>query len=142
MVAFLDKSLKKEIVHAITLAEKMTSGEIRVHIQSKCKDDVFGEGKKIFHKLKMYKTKKRNGVLVFIALDSKRFAIVGDSGIHEKVGDDFWNETRDKMTGYFKKNQIKDGIIIGINDIGEKLKKYFPKKLDDKNELSNTLSEE
>ena len=92
MVIFLDKNLKDEIVSAINNAEKITSGEIRVHIQSKCKEDVLSEAKKVFHRLKMHKTKERNGVLIFIALKSKRFAILGDSGIHEKVENDFWNE--------------------------------------------------
>ena len=141
MVAFLDKNLKKEIVHAITQAEKMTSGEIRVHIQSKCKEDVFHDAKKVFHRLKMHKTKERNAVLIFVALNGRRFAILGDKGIHEKAGDSFWNETRDKMLEYFKKNQIKEGIIVGVKSIGEKLKKHFPREANDKDELSNTVSE-
>ena len=140
MVNFLDKNLKKEIVHAITLAEKMTSGEIRVHIQSRCKEDVFHDAKKVFHRLKMHKTKERNGVLIFIALKSKKFAILGDKEIHEQVGDAFWNETRDVMIEHFKKNQIKEGIVAGIMSVGEKLKIHFPKKSDDKNELPDTVS--
>ena len=128
-------------MNAIAIAEKMTSGEIRIHIQLKCKEDVFSEAKKVFHRLKMHKTKERNGVLIFLTLDTKMFAILGDSGIHEKVGDSFWNTIRDKMTEYFKKDQIKEGIIVGIKDVGEKLKKYFPKNIVDKNELSNSVSE-
>lgn len=138
----LDKDSKREIVKAITLTEKMTSGEVRVHIQSKCKEEVFEEGKKVFKKLKMYKTKERNGVLIFIALESKRFAILGDIGIHERVKDEFWNTTRDKMAEHFKKNQIKEGIVAGVLSIGEKLKKHFPRKSDDKDELPNKITEE
>ena len=141
MVTFLDKNLKKEIIHAITLAEKMTSGEIRVHIQARCKEDALHDAKKVFHRLKMHTTRERNGVLIFIALESKKFAILGDKGIHEKVGDSFWNETLDKMIEHFKKNQINEGIIEGIKNTGEKLKTYFPRKTDDKNELPNTVSE-
>ena len=140
MVAFLDKNLKREIIHTITEAEKLTSGEIRVHIQSKCKEDVFSEAKKVFHRLKMHKTLNRNGILIFIALKSKHFAILGDGGIHEKVGNNFWNETKDIMTEYFKKDQIKEGIVAGIKSIGEKLKEHFPRKNDDKDELSNEPS--
>ncbi len=141
MVIFLDKSLKNEIVKAIDTAEKITSGEIRVHIQSNCKEDVLSEAKKVFHRLKMHKTKERNGVLIFIALKSKRFAILGDCAIHEKVGTDFWNEVSGTMTEQFKKDQIKEGIISSITYIGEKLKKHFPKKSDHKNELSNKISQ-
>jgi len=140
MVIFLDKSLKDAIIRAIDNAEKITSGEIRVHIQSKCKENVFSEAKKVFHRLKMHKTRERNGVLIFIALKSKRFAILGDSGIHEKVGNDFWNEVSKIMTEQFKKNQIKEGIVESIACIREKLKNYFPRKPDDKNELPNKIS--
>ncbi len=141
MVIFLDKSLKNEIISTINNAEKITSGEIRVHIQSKCKEDVLSEAKKVFHRLKIHKTKEKNGVLIFIALKSKRFAILGDVGIHEKVGNDFWKEVSERMTEQFKKNQIKEGIIQSITYIGEKLKDHFPRKLDDKNGLSNEISQ-
>ncbi len=138
----LDKESKKEIVSAIKKAEEMTSGEIRVHIQNKCTGDAFEYGKKMFQKLKMDKTKDRNGVLIVVAENSKKFAILGDRGIHEKVGDDFWNETRDVMLNHFKKDNLKEGIIVGVLSVGEKLKKYFPYAKDDKNELSNSVSED
>lgn len=137
-----DKKAKQEIVDAIVNAEKMTSGEIRVHIQNKCTGDVFEYGKKMFHKLKMYKTKDKNGILIVVAKDSKKFAILGDKGIHEKVGDYFWSETRDKMLEHFKKDELKEGIITGVLSVGEKLKTYFPYEKDDKNELSNSVSED
>ncbi len=137
----LSKELKKEIVMAIQRAEKLTSGEIRVHVQAKCSNDPFKESKKLFHKLNMHKTKERNGVLIFIALDSKEFAILGDAGIHEKVGDNFWCDIRDKMTESFKRDQIKEAIVAGVEGIGEKLKHFFPLQRNDKNELSNIVSE-
>ncbi len=140
-VMLLDKNLKKDIVKAIREAEKLTSGEIRVHIQSKCSNDPFFDGKKIFKKLQMDKTKEKNGVLIFIALKSKKFAILGDKGIHEKVGEDFWNDVRDTITEYFHKDQFQMGIVTGVGLIGEKLKKYFPRQRNDKNELPNTVSE-
>jgi uncharacterized membrane protein len=142
MVKGMDKEIKKEIIKAITEAEKMTSGEIRVHIQNKCTGDAFEYGKKIFHKLKMDKTKDKNGVLIVVAKDSKKFAILGDKGIHEKVGDDFWNETRDKMLEHFKKDELKEGIITGVLSVGEKLTTHFPCQKGDKNELSNNVSED
>ena len=138
----LDKQAKKEILNMIEEAEKLTTGEIRVHIKSKCKENVFEEAKKIFHKLKMYKTKERNAVLIFIALNSRKFAILGDKGIHEKVKNEFWNETRDIMHEYFTKNQIKEGIILAVKNVGEKLTRYFPEEKDNKNELSNEVTED
>jgi len=138
----MDKETKKEIIKAITEAEKMTSGEIRVHIQNKCTGDAFEYGKKIFQKLRMDKTKDKNGVLIILAIDSKKFAILGDKGIHEKVGDDFWNETRDKMLEHFKKDELKEGIITGVLSVGEKLTAHFPCQKGDKNELSNNVSED
>lgn len=145
MVGFLDRHLtkqeRKEIVNAISEAERMTSGEIRVHLQKKCKQDALQEAKIIFHRLKMHKTKHRNGVLIFIALESRRFAILGDSAIHGHVGDSFWNESRDKIASYLSKGQIKEGIIAGVMSIGDKLKAHFPVEVKDKNELSNELTE-
>ena len=141
MTHYFNKTQNLDLIKAIATAEKMTSGEIRVHIQSNCKEDVFNEAKKVFHRLKMYKTKERNGILIFIALKSKRFAILGDKGIHEKVRDNFWNETRDIMLEEFKKDKVKEGIIQAVHNIGEKLKKYFPIKTNDRNELPNTISE-
>ncbi len=135
-------NVSQEIINAIVKAEKMTSGEIRVHLQNKCTGDAFEYGKKIFIKLKMHKTKDRNGVLIILAKDSKKFAILGDIGIHEKVGNDFWNETRDNMLEHFKKDELKEGLITGILSVGKKLKEYFPCEKDDKNELSNNVSED
>ncbi len=131
---------KNEIKKAIAKAEKMTSGEIRVHLQKKCIGNILNQSEKVFVKLGMHKTKEKNGVLIFIALDSRRFAIIGDKGIHERVGAGFWDEVKDKMATLFSEGALKEGIITGIMDAGEKLKKYFPGKSDDKNELSDDLS--
>ncbi len=146
MVGFLDKHLtkqdKKDIVQAIVQAEKMTSGEIRVHLQKKCKEDVMHEAKKIFHRLKMHKTRHKNAVLIFVALESRKFAILGDSGIHGHVGDLFWNQTRDKIASYFSKGQLKEGIITGIQDAAQKLQHHFPRNTNDDNQLSNDVTED
>ena len=145
MVGFLDKHLtkqdRKEIISAIVQAEKMTNGEVRVHVQKKCKDDAMHEAKKEFNRLKMHKTRHHNAVLIFIAFESRRFAILGDSGIHRHVGDLFWSQTRDKIASYFSKGQIKDGVVAGILSVGEKLKSHFPKAANDKDELSNKITE-
>ena len=142
MVSLLTKKDKEEIVEAIGRAENLTSGEIRVHLKKKCGEDVLAEAKKVFSKLRMHKTKERNAVLILIALHSKKFAILGDSGIHRHVGEDFWAQTRDTMASHFLEGRMKEGIVAGVMSAGEKLKAHFPLKADDKNELSNTITED
>ena len=140
MVKFPDKVAKKKIVEAITAAEKLSSGEIRVHVQSRCKENALHEAKKVFHRLKMHKTKEHHGVLIFVALESRRFAILGDRGIHGHVGGDFWARARDAMAGHFSEGKILEGIVAGIEKVGEELKKHFPNNKQDRNELSDTVT--
>ncbi|OIO36106.1 MAG: hypothetical protein AUJ72_06100 [Candidatus Omnitrophica bacterium CG1_02_46_14] len=136
----LDPPAKKAIMDAITEAERMTSGEIRVHLQKKCKDDVMYEAKKVFRRLKMHKTKHHNAVLIFIAMESRRFAILGDSGVHHHVGGSYWTEIRDKMASHFVKGEMLEGIIVGVLSVGEKLKAHFPLEPNDRNELPNEIT--
>jgi uncharacterized membrane protein len=125
---------------AIAEAELLTSGEIRLFIDDNCQDDdPFKKAAVIFQKLKMHKTKERNGVLIYLAVLDHKFAIIGDKGIHEKVGDDFWNEVKELMLVNFKKNQIAEGLIAGIKKAGQSLSTHFPRKDDDCNEISNEI---
>ena len=132
----------KRLVNAITLAEENTSGEIRVHIQKKLKDEIYKAAIKKFEKLGMTKTKLRNGVLIYIALQNKEFAIIGDIGINEKVESDFWNETVEVMKEHFKHEDLIGGIEKGLEIAGNALKRHFPHKENDINELSNEISVE
>lgn len=135
-----NKEEEAKILAAIKEAERDTSGEIRVHVDKRCKNDPFDEAVKVFNKLGMYKTELRNGVLVFIAIEDHKFAIVGDSGINEKVPKGFWNETKELMLGHFKEGRIADGIVEGVLDAGAQLKQFFPYKKDDINELKDDIS--
>ena len=137
---FLTQAEEQEIVAAIGLAEKNTSGEIRVHIEKKTSIDAFDRAMEVFHLLKMDETEVRNGVLIYVAVKDKTFVIYGDKGINEKVADDFWNSTRDVMVSHFKNGNFKQGLIDGIIKAGEELKKFFPYQDDDINELSNEIS--
>lgn len=132
---------KERIALAIVEAEKMTSGEIRVHVARTCPKNILEYAKKVFLRIGMHRTKERNAVLIFVAPRHKIFAILGDSGIHQRVGDSFWQETRDQMLSYFSKDKVLEGIVAGVLSVGEKLKKYFPIEGDDKNELSNEATE-
>lgn len=137
---FLTEEEEKEIVEAIKEAERNTSGEIRVHLDSTVKADALKHAKKMFERLQMHKTKSRNGVLIYIAVESKVFVIYGDKGIHEVVPEGFWDSTKDIMQTHFKEGDFKNGIIQGIKMAGEELKKYFPWKRDDSNELPDEIS--
>ena len=128
------------IKSAIAEAEMMTSGEIRLFVDQSCKDDdAVKSARIIFHKLKMHKTKLRNGVLIYLAVSDRKFAIIGDKGIHEKVGDDFWLEVKELMLLHFKKNQLVEGLVAGIKKAGESLAQQFPRQGDDQNEISNEI---
>ena len=138
MVGSLDK---KAVVEAIQKAEAGTSGEIRVHVHRSVSKDALSEARKLFKQLGMHRTKERNGVLLFIATKSKTFAIVGDEGIHRLVGEAFWNTTRDSMQKEFSEGRLQEGVLAGIRSAGERLKANFPVKKDDRNELSNEVTE-
>ena len=136
-----NSSEKERIVAAIAAAEMQTSGEIRVHIEPRCKGHVLARAAEVFSKLEMHKTAKRNGVLIYLAYDDKRFAIIGDKGINDVVPDDFWDSTKEEMSKYFKEGQFQAGVIHGINESAKHLAKYFPYDAGDINELSNEISE-
>lgn len=130
----------EELKQAIADAEKNSSAEIKVHIESSCNEDVYERAVNIFNKLEMFKTKLRNGVLIYLAIDSKHFAIIGDIGINDKVGETFWVEIKNKAIECFKDNRYTDGLIIAIKESGIALKEHFPYETDDVNELSDDIS--
>ena len=131
---------KKEITDAIKEAELNTSGEIRVHIENRCKADIMDRAAYIFEKLEIHKTKLRNGVLFYLAIEDRKFSILGDAGINAKVPDNFWDEIKETMLQHFKKGELSTGLSIGISMAGEQLKKHFPYQSDDVNELSDEIS--
>jgi uncharacterized membrane protein len=128
------------VVEAISKAEKKTSGEIRIHLCAKTGHDVMKEAERQFRRLGMDRTELRNGVLIYVAIQSHRFAILGDKGINDKVPANFWESTRDAMSSAFREQKFADGLIAGITEAGEQLKAHFPIQEDDQNELSNEIS--
>jgi uncharacterized membrane protein len=137
---FLSEKEKEQIVAAIQEAEDCTSGEIKVHLENKCAGEVMDRAKIVFNKLKMYKTEARNGVLFYLAVQDRKFAILGDAGIDEKVPDNFWDEIKNHMGNCFSKGEHGSGLREGVLMAGEALKKHFPCKNDDTNELPDDLS--
>lgn len=137
---FFSSEEKKRITDAIAEAEKNTSGEIRLHAEGHCKIDVLDRAAYVFKKLDMHETEQRNGVLFYLAVHDRKFAIIGDAGINRVVPSDFWNEIKETMLGYFKEGKFTDGLTKGILMAGEQLKANFPFHKDDVNELSNEIS--
>ncbi len=137
---FLSALDQKRIEEAIGTAEKETSGEIRVHVQPKVVGaDIRTVAEKTFERLGMTKTELRNGVLLFIASEDKKFVILGDKGINEKVPAGFWDDVLAKLTIRFKSGEFTDGIVEAIGAAGEHLAKYFPPRAGDVNELPNAI---
>ena len=137
---FLNEEEKKKITQAIKDAEKETSGEIRIHLENSFKGDIFDRAVTIFSKLKMQKTKSRNGVLIYLAIQPKKFVIIGDAGINAVVGQSFWDSISEHMNKAFAENRFTEGICDAIQLTGEKLRSYFPYQNDDVNELSDDIS--
>lgn len=136
----LEKTQIEQIKLSIQKAEKNTSGEIKVHIEKHCKTEVIARAVYLFHQLKLQKTEQRNAVLIYIAIQDKTFAIIGDDGINQKVPANFWDSTKELMLHNFKQQKIVEGITAGIEMAGEQLKTFFPYSQDDKNELSDDIS--
>lgn len=141
----LDKFLRKEeqqaIVESIKKAELRTSGEIRVHIEPKCKGgNPLHRAVEVFGQLNMHATRERNGVLIYIAYASRQFAIIGDKGINERVPANFWEGEKTILASFLKEGKAAEGLCRVIAQVGENLSVYFPHQDDDINEQSDDIS--
>lgn len=137
---FFTDEQKSRIKQAIISAELNTSGEIRVHLENHCGEDVLDRAAFLFDKLEMKKTDMRNAVLFYVAVKDKKFAVIGDSGINSLVEENFWEDVKSLLLEQFKNGNFTEGLVAGISKAGEKLKKHFPYQTDDNNELSNEIS--
>jgi uncharacterized membrane protein len=137
---FFSNTQKENIREAIREAETNTSGEIRVHIDNHCREDVMDRAAWWFGRLEMQKTEKRNGVLFYLAVKDRKFAILGDAGINAVTPDDFWDHIKERMLEDFGEGRFADGLCQGIRLAGEALKEHFPYQSDDINELSDEIS--
>jgi uncharacterized membrane protein len=139
-VNFFTKEEKELIKSAVGEAETNTSGEIRVHIENHCREDVMDRAAWWFAKLKMHKTELRNGVLFYLAVKDHKFAILGDAGINAVTGYDFWDRIKEVMEEEFREQNFAEALHKGILMAGEQLKEHFPYQSDDVNELSDEIS--
>jgi uncharacterized membrane protein len=138
---FFTADESKQIVEAIRAAEKRTSGEIRVFVESRCKYmDAIDRAVEIFGNLKMYETDDRNAVIVYLALRDRQLAVFGDEGIHQKVGNEYWQKEVALLLNNFNREDFAAGISQCVKDIGEALHYFFPYDGDtDKNELPDDI---
>ena len=137
---FFTDADRKAIRGAIAEAENATSGEIRLHVESRCKVDVLDRSAQVFEVLGMHKTALRNGVLFYLATEDRQFAILGDGGINAVVPNDFWDAVRDTVIQGLAAGNAVEGLAAGIRLAGEQLAQHFPVAEDDINELSDDIS--
>jgi uncharacterized membrane protein len=139
---FFTVAEKEQIIKAIQVAESQTSGEIRVHVESSVGGrDALGRAQEVFRQLGMDRTALRNGVLIYLAVADRKFAIIGDAGIDQVVPANFWVETKEILRGHFSSGRFVEGIVYGVASVGEHLKTHFPYCAGDINELSDEISE-
>jgi len=137
---FLTRTEEQQIIDAIKVAEKNTSGEIRVHLEKTSDKEALERAKDVFHFLKMDETKDSNGVLFYVAVEDKQFSVLGDKGIDKAVPNDFWNSVKNLVLEQFRSGNYAKGLEQGILETGKKLTAYFPHTLDDRDELPNEIS--
>jgi uncharacterized membrane protein len=142
VMSFFDQLDNERIVKAIGDAERATAAEIRVHVTRRRPADVEAYAKVRFEKLGMTRTAARNGVLIYVAPNVRKFEILGDTGIHEKAGQAFWDAVAGEMAELFREGRVNDAIVKGIARAGEELAKHFPRQAADVDELPNVVDEE
>jgi uncharacterized membrane protein len=137
--AFLNQLHDDEIVTAIRSAEQLTSGEIRVCVSRHEPEDPLAAAQEEFNRLGMARTSLRNGVLIFVAPRCNRFAVIGDTAIHEKCGTIFWTQVAEELGERFGKGEFTAGLVQAIHKAGEVLARHFPRQTDDQNELPDQV---
>jgi uncharacterized membrane protein len=138
---FFSAEEKQQLIDAIQEAERRTSGEVRVFVESRCRFvNAVDRAEEIFFNLRMHETEQRNATLIYVAVKDRQAAVFGDEGIYQKVGAQYWKDEVDKMLVEFRKHHLADGICQVVHDLGKALEYYFPYDGNtDKNELPDEL---
>lgn len=137
---FFTEEERQRITEAIRKAEKQTSGEIRVYVTNRTRGEILSRARKVFAQLGMIRTLERNGVLFYLSLKDRKFAVVGDDGIYLRAGNEFWKKTALEMETDFCGGEFAKGLERGIGRMGELLKAHFPRSPADTNELSDEIT--
>jgi uncharacterized membrane protein len=142
MASYFSKFDSDRIVAAISSAERKSSAEVRVHVTRRVPKDLEERALRRFHLLGMTKTAERNGVLIYIAPRARQFRVLGDVAIHAKAGEDFWKQVALAMEGHFRKGEFTEGVVLGVDRVGELLALHFPPREGARNELPDQIDEE
>ena len=137
---FISQMDEAILVAAIAEAERQTSGEIRVFLSHKKPDDAVAAAQHAFDRLGMAKTRARNGVLIFVAPKARKFAVIGDAGVHQRCGAEFWTALAAEMSGHFRQADFTAGLLHAIRKAGELLARHFPRQPGDANQLPDDLA--
>jgi uncharacterized membrane protein len=137
---FLSPTDLHVVVRAVAEAESRTSGEIRVHLDPRCRGEPMARAVEVFERLGMTRTTHRNGVLIYLAVEDRKLAVIGDAGVHQRVDDAYWDRLRAALVAHLREGRPRDGLVAGVRDVGEVLARHFPRAPDDPNELSDEVS--
>ncbi len=137
---FMNEADLEAVRRAVALAEAGTSAEIRVHLDHKCPGDPMARAVAVFERLGMHRTTERHGVLIYVAVTDRKLAVIGDQGIHERVGEAYWRRLVADVIAHFRGERPRDGFLDAVRDVAEALRQHFPRRPDDQNELRDEVS--
>ena len=137
---FLSEEDLESLASAVREAEAHTSAEVRVHLDHTCEEDALRRAIKVFERLGMHRTTERNGVLIYISVQDHKLAVIGDAGIHERVGEQYWRELVDAVRERMREQRSREGLIHAVAELGGTLGRHFPRRPDDRNELPDDVS--
>jgi uncharacterized membrane protein len=140
--AFASAADLDEVAAAVTRAERRTAAEIRVHLDYRCPGDPMTRAVQVFERLAMHRTEHRAGVLVYVAVTDRKLAVIGDAGIHQRVGQDYWDALVARVLAHLRAGHPRDGLVHAVEEVGAALAVHFPRPRDDRNELSDQVSVE
>jgi uncharacterized membrane protein len=137
---FLSPADLHEVARAVREAEGRTSGEIRVHLDARCPGDPLARAVELFERLGMTRTALRSGVLLYVAVEDRKLAVIGDAGVHQHVGAEYWDRLKAALVAHLRDGRPRDGLVAAVREVGETLARHFPRAPDDRNELSDDVS--
>jgi uncharacterized membrane protein len=138
--SFMSEADLHAVTTAVEEAERMTSAEIRVHLDHRCPGDAMAQAVTVFERLGMHRTEERHGVLIYVVVGDRKLAVIGDKGIHERVGDAYWQGLVASVIAHMREQRPRDGLLHAVRGVGEILRTHFPRRPDDRNELTDEVS--
>lgn len=140
--AFMTDADLDAVAAAIAAAEAQTSAEIRVHLDARCPGNSMARAVAVFERLGMHRTAARHGVLIYVSIEDRKLAVLGDRGIHERVGQVYWDGLVESVLAHFRGERFRDGLVHAVGEVGAVLRRHFPRRPDDVNELPDRVSVE